>query len=208
MELYLVWTALSVPQGQVGLLLDAVQVFMKPIQQEGQQLLGVLLLVARELGGKTSHLRLGRNNQKYDSLSHFKGLVLFNSFESDCCVVVPNDQEQAKATHFEGARSHVVAAAQPHLLHQVSVRLGNLAPHAQRIFPVDLGLILVVEEVLGERRCVAQALGSEEEEAFDIQPGVLKTLPGGRGGDAAVYLEGRVHETRVAQITEPTQARL
>lgn len=64
--------------------------------------------------------------------------------------------------HFEGARSHVIAAAQPHLLDQVSIRLGNLAPHAKRIFPVDLSLILVIEEVLGERRCVAQALGSEE----------------------------------------------
>lgn len=102
---------------------------------------------------------------------------MFNSFESDRCVVVPNDRKQARGTHFEGARSHVVAAAQPHLLHQVSIRLCNLAPHAQRIFPVDLGLILVVEEVFSERRCVAQALGREEEEAFDIEPGVLNTLP-------------------------------
>lgn len=63
-ERYLVWTALGVPQGKVRLLLDAVQVFVKPVQQKGQQLLGVLLLVAGELGGKTSDLRLGREKKK------------------------------------------------------------------------------------------------------------------------------------------------
>lgn len=63
-ERYLVWTALGVPQGEVRLLLDAVQVFVKPVQQKGQQLLGVLLLVAGELGGKTSDLRLGRERER------------------------------------------------------------------------------------------------------------------------------------------------
>lgn len=58
-EQYLVWTALGVPQGKIRFLLDTVQVFMKPVQQKGQQLLGVLLLVAGELRGKTSNLRLG-----------------------------------------------------------------------------------------------------------------------------------------------------
>lgn len=66
------------------------------------------------------------------------------------------------ATHFKGARGHVAAAAEPHLLHQLSVGLGDLAPHSQRVLSVDLRLVLVVEEVLGERRGVAQALGDEE----------------------------------------------
>lgn len=57
-KLYLVWTALGVPQGQIRLLLHPVQVFMKAVQQEGQQLLGVLLLVAGELRRKASNLCL------------------------------------------------------------------------------------------------------------------------------------------------------
>lgn len=44
--LYLIWTALCIPQGKIRLLLDTVQIFMEPVQQKGQQLLGVLLLVA------------------------------------------------------------------------------------------------------------------------------------------------------------------
>lgn len=43
--LYLIWTALCIPQGQIRLLFDTIQIFMEPVQQEGQQLLGVLLLV-------------------------------------------------------------------------------------------------------------------------------------------------------------------
>lgn len=76
-------------------------------------------------------------------------------------IFVLNDSNQAETTHFESARSNVIAAAQPHLLDQVGVRLCDFAPHAQRILPVDLGLVLVVEEVLSERRCIAQALGKQ-----------------------------------------------
>lgn len=43
---YLIRTALRVSQGKIRLLFHAVQIFMKSIQQEGQQLLGILLLVA------------------------------------------------------------------------------------------------------------------------------------------------------------------
>lgn len=57
-KLYLVWTALGIPQGQVRFLLHPVQVFMKAVQQKGQQLLGVLLLVAGELRGKAANLCL------------------------------------------------------------------------------------------------------------------------------------------------------
>lgn len=68
-EQYLVWTALGVPQGQIRLLLDTVQVFMEPVQQKGQQLLGVLLLVAGELWGKTSNLCLGRKKYTINFLA-------------------------------------------------------------------------------------------------------------------------------------------
>lgn len=43
---YLIGTSLRVSQGKIRLLFHAVQIFVEPIQQEGQQLLGVLLLVA------------------------------------------------------------------------------------------------------------------------------------------------------------------
>lgn len=61
-------------------------------------------------------------------------------------------------THFEGTRSYVAAAAKPHLLYQISICLRNLASHSQGIFSVNLSLILVIKEVLCERRCIAQAL--------------------------------------------------
>lgn len=55
------------------------------------------------------------------------------------CIIVMEKAKNLKSystlqslltTHFEGARSHVAAAAEPHLLHQISVGLGNLAPHS------------------------------------------------------------------------------
>lgn len=63
--LYLIWTTLCIPQGKIWLLLDPVQIFMESVQQEGQKLLGVLLLVARKLGGKTSNLRLKIKTKSY-----------------------------------------------------------------------------------------------------------------------------------------------
>lgn len=105
--------------------------------------------------------------------------------------------------HLEGAWSHVAAAAEPHLLHQVGVSLGDLAPHSQGVLPVDLRLVLVVEEVLGERRGVAQALAENSGLALNHYRG-----GGGFIETADFYLEGRVHETRVAQIAQPAQARL
>lgn len=59
---HLIRTALGVSQGKIRLLLHTVQIFMEPIQQEGQQLLRVLLLVARELGGETPNLCLEKKN--------------------------------------------------------------------------------------------------------------------------------------------------
>ena len=68
--------------------------------------------------------------------------------------------------------------AGPHLLHQVGVGLCNLPLHAQRVAEVELLQVAVLEEVLGELGHVAEAL------------------------------QGRVHEARVAQVGEPTEARL
>ena len=74
---YLVGAALCVPQGKVRLLLDTVQVLVEAVHQEGQKLLGVLLLVARKLGGEASHLGLntegGRGvNQDHGNQEHRK----------------------------------------------------------------------------------------------------------------------------------------
>lgn len=46
-----VWSSVTVLQLHVGLLVNTVQVLVKAIQQEGQQLLGVLLLEAIEARG-------------------------------------------------------------------------------------------------------------------------------------------------------------
>lgn len=55
---YLIRTTLGVSQGKIRLLLHTVQIFVEPIQQEGQQLLGVLLLVTRELRSESPNLCL------------------------------------------------------------------------------------------------------------------------------------------------------
>lgn len=60
---HLIRTALGVSQGKIRLLLHTVQIFMEPIQQEGQQLLRVLLLVARELGSETPNLCLEKKQK-------------------------------------------------------------------------------------------------------------------------------------------------
>ncbi len=54
----LVGPAVVVLQLDVGLLADAVEVFVQSVQQEGQQLVRVLLLIARELRSEPAHLSL------------------------------------------------------------------------------------------------------------------------------------------------------
>lgn len=66
-----------------------------------------------------------------------------------------------KKTHFKRPWCHITAAAQPHLLYEVCVGLGDLAPHSQWILTVNLCLVLVIQEVLCEGRCIAQALEAE-----------------------------------------------
>lgn len=62
---HLVGPAVGVLQLDVGLLADAVQVFMESVQQEGQQLVRVLLLIARELRREPAHLRLKHAAQTF-----------------------------------------------------------------------------------------------------------------------------------------------
>ena len=69
-----------------------------------------------------------------------------------------NAQWTALPPHLEGARGHVVASAKPHLLDQLGVGLCDLPPHAQRVLPVELHFVLVVQEVVCECGGVAQAL--------------------------------------------------
>ena len=66
-------------------------------------------------------------------------------------------------THLEGARGHIVAATEPHLLDQLSVGLRDLPPHTQRVLPVELHLILVIQEVVCECGRIAQALERRQE---------------------------------------------
>ena len=50
----MVRSAITIGHLNVGFLPDPVQVLVQAVQEEGEQLLAVLLLVARELGGKPS----------------------------------------------------------------------------------------------------------------------------------------------------------
>lgn len=60
---YLVGPAVGVFQLNVRLLPDAVQIFVKSVQQEGQQLVRVLLLITRKLRSKPTHLSLQEHRQ-------------------------------------------------------------------------------------------------------------------------------------------------
>lgn len=60
---YLVQPPVRVHRLRVGLVLDAVQVFVEAVQQEGHELLGVVLRVARELAGFAGHDCLGRDRE-------------------------------------------------------------------------------------------------------------------------------------------------
>lgn len=61
---HLVLTPIGVPQLDVLFVFDSVQVFVQPVQQEGQQLLTVVLLVAQKLRSKVAHLRLHINRKQ------------------------------------------------------------------------------------------------------------------------------------------------
>ena len=55
---YLVRSSVSVFHFEVRLLDDAVEVFVQAVEQEGEQLLRIVLLVARELRREAAHLQL------------------------------------------------------------------------------------------------------------------------------------------------------
>lgn len=57
---HLIWSPSSIAQFHIFLLLDAIEVLMQPIQEERQQLLRVMLLVAQKLGCKVANLGLRR----------------------------------------------------------------------------------------------------------------------------------------------------
>lgn len=56
--IHLIRPAIRVLELDVGFLPDAVQILMKAIQEKGQELMRILLLVARKLGCKTANLGL------------------------------------------------------------------------------------------------------------------------------------------------------
>lgn len=63
---HLVGSPVSVAQLDVLLVLDPVQVLVQAVQQEGEQLLAVVLLVAEKLRRKMPHLRLQRQTDRQD----------------------------------------------------------------------------------------------------------------------------------------------
>lgn len=77
--LNLVRSAVSVLQLDVGLLPDAVQVLVEAVEEKGQQLVRVLLLVARELGGEAAHL--GLENERTRAKTAVKKKTLMRTEE-------------------------------------------------------------------------------------------------------------------------------
>lgn len=65
---------------------------------------------------------------------------------------------RATRLYLEGSWRDVAVFPRPQLLDELGVRLGDLALHSQRIVLVQLLLVLVLQEVLGQRRDVTQTL--------------------------------------------------
>lgn len=70
----------------------------------------------------------------------------------------PKQEKGDLSTYFEDAGCHVGVPSRPHLLDELRVGLCDLPFHPQGVVSVDLGLVLIPEEVVGQRRGVAQAL--------------------------------------------------
>ena len=68
-EAHLVRSSVGVTQLDVLFVFDSVQVFVQSVQQEGQQLLTVMLLVTQELRCKVTHLRL-QTHTNHDMQQH------------------------------------------------------------------------------------------------------------------------------------------
>lgn len=71
-----VWSSVTVLQLHVGLLVNTVQVLVKAIQQEGQQLLGVLLLEAIEPGSVLRYRPLREETEDKEKMEKDNHLTL------------------------------------------------------------------------------------------------------------------------------------
>lgn len=60
-------------------------------------------------------------------------------------------------------------SAGPHLFDDVGVGLGDLSLHTQRVGEVQLLQVGALQEVLSQRRSVAQTLWTEEEETGGVR---------------------------------------
>lgn len=67
-------------------------------------------------------------------------------------------RQRPTLTYFEHARCHVSIPSRPHLLYELCVGLCDLALHAQGVVSVELSLVLILQEVVGQGCGVAQAL--------------------------------------------------
>lgn len=65
--------------------------------------------------------------------------------------------------YLEDARHHRVMPPRPHLFDDVSVGLGDLALHTQRVGEVQLLQVGALQEVLGQRSRVTETLQRDEE---------------------------------------------
>lgn len=123
---YLVQTPVRVHRLRVGLVLDAVQVFVKAVQQEGHELLGVVLRVARELAGFAGHDGLGRDRESV----------------STSCVDTAIQQRgvRLRFTYLEFGRLEGVMGSFPKGPEQHSKADGQSSTSSQRVIAVDFRL--------------------------------------------------------------------
>lgn len=129
---------------------------MEPVQQEGQQFLTVVLLVAQELRRKVTHLRLRRH--KHSKVQVRKQRPSAGGLSSGGLSAGGLSALRFRQVYLEDPWHHRVVAPGPHLLDDIGVRLGDLPLHPQWVGEVQLLQVGAPQEVLSERRSVAQTL--------------------------------------------------
>lgn len=122
---YLVRSAVCVLELNVLFVLDAVQVLVQAVQQEGQELLGVVLLVTQKLGRKMAHLSL--RTQIHIQVMRFRKKSKR-----------PFIYTATTGTDFKNTRHYGIVSPRPHLLDDICIGFCDLALHAQRISEVQL----------------------------------------------------------------------
>lgn len=123
---YLVQPPVRVHRLRVGLVLDAVQVFVEAVQQEGHELLGVVLRVARELAGFAGHDCLKRNQG--------------SGSESRVGTAIQQRRVLSRFTYLEFGRLEGVMGSFPKGPEQHGKADGQPSSRSQRVIAVDFRL--------------------------------------------------------------------